>query len=87
MGFVFDFLQGIAKAIPVLISKIVTVLLGLFTAGLFLGYWLSVAGVPAYYLLLPLGVMALMWYKLDEGFLALLLLVIAAIFYPNALGL
>lgn len=87
MGFVIDFLQGAVKSIPTILTKIATVLLGLFTFGLFIGYALAIYGFQPQYLLIPVIAMLVMWYKLDEGFLFLILLMLAAIFYPSALGL
>lgn len=85
MGFVFDLLQGAAKAIPLLVTKIVTVILGIFTIGLFIGYALAINGFTPQYLLIPVISMIVIWYKLDEGVLVLVLLLLMVLFYPDTI--
>ena len=87
MGFVFDFMKWVANAIPVLIAKVATFLLIVFTFGLFAGYALAFLGYSPYYLLIPVIGMVVMWYKLDEGFVLLLLLLTLAFIYPSIIGL
>ncbi len=72
MGFIGDFINGIAKAIPVLVQKIATTLLTVFFIGaLFGAFVLATKGVVGL-IGLPLVLIA-MWYKLDEGFLLFVL--------------
>lgn len=87
MGVVFDLILKLAKAVPVLIQKIMTIMLLVFTLGLFIGYSMASAEQAMTVFLIPIVAMLVMWHKLDEGVLVLVLLLIAVFFYPNALGL
>ena len=85
MAFVAKFFGGIIKAIPVLWLKIGTVLVFLFTLGLAAGYMMAVLQITPLILLIPILSMFVMWYKLDEGVLLLLLLSMVVIFFPGIL--
>ncbi len=87
MGFVRDIGLKVIAAIPVLITKIATFLLLIFTIGLFAGYALALTGLPYYYFLIPIVAMGVMWYKLDEGFLFLVFILVIAVFYSKELGI
>jgi len=87
MGFVSNLFNGLIESIPVLITKVATIILGIFVVGLFLGYFLGFAGFPTQYLLIPLITLLVMWYKLDEGVMVLLLLLLLVFFYPDLIGL
>jgi len=76
MGFVGSAIEGTKKAIPWLAAKIGTVLLFFLTLGFFLGYWLSSQGYNEFVLVLPVIAMLVMWKKLDEGVLLLILFAI-----------
>lgn len=80
MGFVSDFVGFVKKTIPVVVRKVMTVLLFIFTLGMFFGYWLALSK-PPYYLLIPIISMVVMYYKLDEGFLVFILLMLAAFYF------
>lgn len=72
MGFIGNIVNGIAKAIPVLVQKIVTTLLVFFFLGMLFGYFIvPLKGVIA--IALFALVLVVLFYKLDEGFLLLLL--------------
>ena len=83
MSYVEDFFSRIVKAIPVLVNKIGTVLLFIFTVGLFAGFFLATSSLSPLLLLIPVAAMIVMWYKLDEGFFVLLLLTILVVFFPE----
>lgn len=76
MGFVNDIITGAKKAIPALAAKVGTVLLFFITIGFFAGFFVAKLGYNWLVLLVPLISMAVMWKKLDEGFLVLILLIV-----------
>jgi hypothetical protein len=78
MGFVNDFIQGLKKAIPALVKKLVAFLFFIFILGMLFGYWVIATGKPSYYLLIPVISMLVIYYKLDEGFLLFIILMLAA---------
>ena len=72
MGIVGDFIEGIKKAIPILVQKVATTMLVIFFLGALFGVFvLATKGIFAL-AGLPLVIIA-MYYKLDEGFLLLTL--------------
>ena len=80
MGIVGDFIESVKKAIPILVQNVATTLLAFFFLGAMFGaYVLATKGVFAL-LGLPL-VMLAMWYKLDEGFLLLILYFVYVFFF------
>lgn len=67
MSMFFNFFDKVVKGIPALIGKIGTILLGVFGAGILLGYNMALEGAsPLYFFVYPF-VMAVMWMKLDWG--------------------
>jgi uncharacterized protein YacL len=83
MGQVANFFSRIIKSIPVLLAKVGTIILLIFTAGLFTGYLIAVLHLSPILLAVPVISMFVMWYKLDEGVLVLLLLGTIVIFFPQ----
>ena len=86
MTFVANFFGNILKAIPVLIAKVGTVLLLIFTLGMGIGYVLALGGFSPLLFLIPIVAMVVMWYKLDEGVFFLLLLILLILFFPEVLN-
>lgn len=87
MGVVFDFVLKLIKSVPVLIRKVMTIILLIFTLGLFIGYATASSNQPIALFIIPVIAMAVMWYKLDEGVLVLILLLVVVFLYPRALGI
>ncbi|MBN1940664.1 MAG: hypothetical protein JW772_00620 [Candidatus Diapherotrites archaeon] len=83
MAVLGNLITGVKKAIPVLAAKVASVLLFFLVVGLFLGFWLARSGYNVFVLVLPLVGLAAMWYKLDEGFLVLILCVILVLVAPE----
>lgn len=72
MGFIGGIIDEIAKAVPILVQKIATTLLTIFLLGVLFGFFvvpskgpLAIAGLAF--------VLFAMFYKLDEGFLLLVI--------------
>ena len=86
MAFVANLFKDIAKSIPILLAKVGTILLFIFTFGLFSGYIIAAVGISPVFLLIPVISMIVMWYKLDEGAFVLILLTAIAVFFPEVLG-
>ena len=85
MTFVFNLFSQFVKAVPVLVKKIGTVLLLIFTVGLFSGYFISLFSIHPVVLLIPVVTMFVMWYHLDEGVAVLILLVLLVLFFPQVI--
>lgn len=83
MSHVENFFGRVIQSIPVLATKIGTVLLFIFTVGLFAGYYISSSGTSPALFLIPVAAMFIMWYKLDEGVFVLVLLTILVLFFPE----
>jgi len=83
MTLVAKFFSKIAKAIPVLVAKVGTVLLLIFTIGMAAGYALALGAVTPLVFLIPVVAMAVMWYRLDEGVLILILLTAIIFLFPE----
>lgn len=86
MSIVAKILNDLTKAIPILITKICTVLLLIFTVGMLAGFAIATANINPAVFLIPAAAMLVMWYKLDEGTLLLLVLVLLVVFFPEALN-
>jgi hypothetical protein len=86
MSVVANFFSNILKAIPVLIVKVGTVLLLIFTVGMAVGYLFAVMGTAPIIFLIPLLAMVIMWYKLDEGVFVLILLTLLVVFFPEVVN-
>lgn len=72
MGIIAGIISDIAKAIPVLVQKIATTLLTIFFLGALFGF--LVVPIKGWIVLAALAfVLLVMFYKLDEGFLLLVL--------------
>lgn len=87
MAFVANLFNGIIKAIPSLVAKIGTVLLLIFTIGLVAGYAIAIAGITPFIFLIPVAAMFVMWYRLDEGVLVLIILTALVLFFPEVLDM
>jgi len=83
---VANIFSGVFKAIPVLLLKAGTMLLLLFTIGMFAGYSIATLNITPVIFLIPVIAMLVMWYKLDEGVLILILLTLLVVFFPEVLN-
>jgi len=83
MSYVLDIASGMTKNLPVLLAKFGTVLLIIFTIGLFAGYFFATAGYNYFILLVPIASIVVMWQKLDEGALVLIALLAIAVLFPE----
>ncbi|MBN2067122.1 MAG: hypothetical protein JW744_01500 [Candidatus Diapherotrites archaeon] len=84
MAVVANFFGKVVKALPVLALKVGTILLLIFTLGLFSGYLVATMQVSPLVFLIPIVAMFVMWYKLDEGVLVLVFLTLLVVFFPEA---
>jgi len=87
MTIVANIFNNILKSIPILIAKVGTILLLIFTVGMAAGYALATMSITPFVFLIPVAAMFIMWYKLDEGVLVLLILTILIIFFPGVFDL
>jgi hypothetical protein len=85
MTFVFNLGAQLVKSLPVLVKKVGTILLLIFTIGLFSGYFISLFSIHPVVLLIPVVAMFVMWYRLDEGVAVLALLVLLVLFFPQVI--
>ncbi|MFA4855389.1 MAG: hypothetical protein WC634_02245 [archaeon] len=83
MTVVANFFGKIIKAIPALVAKVGTVLLLIFTIGMVAGYALALGAITPAIFLIPIVAMAVMWYRLDEGVLILILLTAIILLFPE----
>ena len=83
MSVLYNLMNGIANAIPVLLAKIGTFFLFIFTGGMVLGYFFASLGYGYFILLVPVVSMIVMWKKLDEGALVFVALMAIAFFFPE----
>ncbi len=79
MGFIGDLINSIATSIPILVQKIATTLLMIFFLGALFGFFIIPAKGPIALAGLAF-VLLVMYYKLDEGFLLLVLYFLWALF-------
>ena len=86
MTIVANFFNRIVKAIPVILLKIGTVLLLIFTVGMLAGYAVATMNITPVIFLIPIVAMLIMWYKLDEGAFVLILLTLLVIFFPDVVN-
>jgi len=86
MTVIANFFNNLVKAIPVLVAKVGTILLLIFTLGLFGGYAVALTGITPFIFLIPIVAMLIMWYKLDEGVFVLILLTLLVIFFPDVVN-
>lgn len=85
MSLFYQVFKGIVDMIPVVIRKIGSILLVFFTLGALFGYYIAFnQGSPLFFLLLGASVV-IMWKNLDEGILALSLVLIIGLLFPNIL--
>ena len=82
MTVVANFFNRLVKAIPVILLKIGTVLLLIFTVGMLAGYAVATMNITPVIFLIPIVAMLIMWYKLDEGVFILILLTLLLLFFP-----
>jgi len=87
MTIVANIFNNILKSIPILIAKVGTILLLIFTVGMVAGYALATMNVTPFVFLIPVAAMFIMWYKLDEGVFALLILTVLVLFFPEIFDL
>ncbi|MDD5148582.1 MAG: hypothetical protein PHH08_03920 [Candidatus ainarchaeum sp.] len=83
MGVLGSIIGGIKKAIPVLAAKVASILLFFIIIGLFIGFWLARQGYNIWVLALPIVALFVMWQKLDEGFLVLVLAAVLVFLAPE----
>lgn len=84
MSVIYDFFKGIINAIPIIIGRVGTFLIGIFGLGMLLGYFMAIDHVDiAFYFPAYLAVMGIMWWKLDYGAIALVAYIIALLYYPQ----
>ena len=86
MTVVANFFSNILKSIPILLAKIGTVLLLLFTIGMGAGYAVAIFGISPFIFLIPIAAMFIMWYRLDEGVVFLIILTLLLLFFPDVLN-
>ncbi len=86
MTVVANFFNRIVKAIPVILLKIGTVLLLIFTVGMLAGYAVATMNITPVIFLIPIVAMLIMWYRLDEGVFVLVLLTLLLIFFPDVVN-
>ena len=80
---VASFFDKILKAIPAILTKIGTILLLIFTVGMIAGYTVFAMSLSPLLFLIPVAAMAVMWYRLDEGVILLILLALLVVFFPE----
>ncbi len=80
---VAGFFDKVVKAVPILLAKLGTILMLIFTIGMVVGYLVFVMGLTPVIFLIPIVAMFVMWYRLDEGVLLLVLLALLVIFFPE----
>lgn len=83
---VASFFDKIIKAIPVILTKVGTILMLIFTLGMVAGYLVFAMGITPIIFLIPIAAMVVMWYRLDEGVFLLILLALLVIFFPELLN-
>ena len=83
MALVGNIVEGIKKTIPVIAAKVGSILLFFIIVGLFIGFWLAKQGYNFWVLALPVVALFVMWQKLDEGFLVLVLSAVAIFGFPE----
>ena len=86
MTVVANFFSGVIKSIPMLIAKVGTILLLIFTIGMFAGYSIALISITPLVFLIPVLAMVIMWYELDEGVLVLFILTILVLFFPETIS-
>ena len=80
---VASFFDKILKTIPILLAKVGTILMLIFTIGMVAGYLVFAMGLTPLIFIIPIAAMFVMWYRLDEGVLLLVLLALLVIFFPD----
>ncbi len=80
---VANFFDKIVKAIPIILTKIGTILMLIFVVGMIAGYLVFAMGLTPAIFLIPIVAMFVMWYRLDEGVLLLILLALLVIVFPE----
>ena len=80
---VASFFDKIIKAIPIILAKIGTILMLIFVLGMIAGYLVFAMGLTPAIFLIPILAMFVMWYRLDEGVVLLILLALLVIVFPE----
>ena len=80
---VASFFDKVVKAIPIILTKIGTILMLIFVVGMIAGYLVFVMGLTPAIFLIPILAMFVMWYRLDEGVVLLILLALLVIVFPE----
>ena len=80
---VASFFDNIIKSVPTILTKVGTILMLIFTVGMVAGYFVFSMGISPLIFIIPVVAMVIMWYKLDEGVLLLILLSLLVIFFPE----
>ena len=83
MALIYNTVRGIANSIPVLFAKIGSIFLAFYFIGMLSGYWFASIGYTPFVLLIPVAALAVMWQKLDEGVLVLIILMAIAVMFPE----
>ncbi len=83
MSFVYKIGKGLIDSIPVFVRKVGTVLMFIFTIGLFMGFFLGGASLNPIILIGPLVAMAIMWQDLDLGLLVFIIFLIIVFVMPE----
>ncbi len=80
---VASFFDKIVKTIPIILTKIGTILMLIFVVGMIAGYLVFAMGATPAIFLIPIVAMFVMWYRLDEGVILLILLTLLVVFFPE----
>ena len=86
MAIVANFFGSVLKSIPVLLAKVGTILLLVFTFGMLAGYGIAALDISPIVFFIPVAAMLVMWYRLDEGVFVLLLLAVLFFLFPDLLN-
>ncbi len=83
MGWVSSFLEKLKNTFPFIATKFVSFLFILIIIGMLIGFLAAKSGYSAAIFIIPLAALSVMWYKLDEGFLVLIVFLILFYLFPN----
>ncbi len=82
MGFLSEIINKTKTTLPFLVTKIVSILFIFFILGMIIGYYAATQGFGIIIFIIPLAALSAVWYKLDEGFLVLLALLLVLYYFP-----
>jgi len=83
MGLIYSIGHFITSSIPAILAKLGSVMLLVFAAGMFAGYWFAQTGYSTIVLFIPLISILVMWQKLDEGAITFIGLIAVALLFPR----